>query len=297
MTARLRRSAGEPSLAITETGRSDAPTLLLLHGVTRTHGDFAPLLPTLERSWRILAVDQRGHGDSARGHGYLVTDYVADAVGLVRAETTWPLVILGHSLGAMVAAGVAAAVPDRVHGIVLEDPPFDAMGGRIAGTAWQAQFTGMREAAERGGTIEELAAALAAIALPSPHGDVVRLGAIRDAAAIHWSATCLARLDPAVLTPVVAGRWLAGYDMHGVAAAIRCPVRLLQADPKAGGALSDSDRDTFAATVADCTVERFTGAGHLLHWTHPAAVAAAVDGLLPRRVRDERAATPSEVRQ
>jgi pimeloyl-ACP methyl ester carboxylesterase len=162
---------------------------------------------------------------------------------------------------------------------VLEDPPFQTMGTRIAGSAWEAQFRAMREIGLRGGSIESLAEALAAIELPRPDGGRVRLGDLRDAKALRWSAACLADLDPEVLTPVIAGRWLDGYDPATVAARIQCPVRLLQADPLAGGALADDERDAFAAATRRCTVERFTGTGHLLHWMLPERVAAAVAAL------------------
>lgn len=279
MSLRLRAVGMHTPLAIAEGGVSSGPPLLLLHGLTRGHGDWSPLLPRLALRWRLIAVDHRGHGCSARAERYLVNDYAADAVRLVRDEIGGPVVILGHSLGAMVAAAVAAALPDMVQGIVMEDPPFHAMGERIAGTAWQSQFSGMRDAALRGGTVEDLATAIAAIQLPRPDGSSVRFGDIRDPAAIRWSADCLSRLDPETLTPVIAGRWLDGYDAVRLASAIQCPVRLLQADPASGGALSDADRDAFATAAPDCFVEKFPGVGHLIHWVDPARVADAIDAM------------------
>lgn len=264
-----------PALARAECGDA-GPTLVLLHGVTRCRDDWRPVLADLARNWRVVAVDHRGHGDSARGRRYLVSDYIADAVRLVRDEIAAPVVLLGHSLGAMVAAGVAAALPDLVRAAILEDPPFHGMGERIAGTAWQAQFIGMQAAARRGGTIDDLAAALADIVLPRPNGTTVRLGEIREPAAVRWSAECLARLDPEALSPVIAGRWLDGYDPVTVAARIRCPVTLLAADPLAGGALAHDEAEAFVAAADGCDVERFPGSGHLLHWQHPGRVVAAV---------------------
>ena len=278
MSLRIRHAPGEPSLLLAEAS-GDAPPLVLLHGVTRMHGDWAGVLDGLRASSRVVAIDQRGHGGSGRSGRYLVVDYVCDAMRIVREEIGEPVVILGHSLGAMVAAGVAAALPALVRGVVLEDPPFHAMGERIAGSAWAAQFAGMQAAARSGGTVGELAAALADISLPRPGGGRIRLGTIRDAAALEWSAACLARLDPEVLTPVVAGRWLDGYDPVAIARQIRCPCVLLQADPAAGGALADDEAAAFVAAIAGCEVERFPGSGHQLHWQHPDRIVAAVERL------------------
>jgi pimeloyl-ACP methyl ester carboxylesterase len=257
-------------------GPPAGPTLLLLHGVTRCWRDWDPLLPALTREWRIIGVDHRGHGGSGRAESYLVTDYVADAVRFVREEMAAPLFILGHSLGAMVAAGVAAEVPEFVRGVVLEDPPFHTMGHRIAATAWQAQFIGTREAARRGGTIGELADALAEIRLPAQGGTFKRLGDLRDRASLCWSAECITNLDPEVFTPVIEGRWLDGYNVAALLSRIRCPALLLQADPNAGGVMTDADSDEVVKALSSCQRVRFPGIGHQLHRDSPEAVLRAL---------------------
>jgi len=276
-------------LAVNETGRPEGggTPLVLLHGVTRGRADWGPVLPLLAASRRVIAVDQRGHGASPRGGSYLVADYSADAVELVRDRLAEPVVVVGHSLGGMVAAAVAAELPGLVRAAVLEDPPFHGMGGRIAGTAWQAQFVGMRAAARAGGGVDAIAAALAEIRLPAPDGGTRRLGDIRDRGAIRWSAECLAAADPEVLTPVIEGRWLDGYDPLAIAARIRCPVLLLRADPRLGGALDHAEGDAFEAAAARCTSERYPGSGHLLHWLHPRQIAAAIDRFIREHVGEE----------
>jgi pimeloyl-ACP methyl ester carboxylesterase len=299
-----RRLAGEPGLvwhdvavvadAPAETG-GGAP-VVLLHGVTRCGRDLEPLVQALMQApatagsaddadrarapaGRLAVVDQRGHGDSDRADRYLVTDYAADAARFL--ADLGPATVVGHSLGAMVAAQVAAEHPTLVRGVLLIDPPFHAMAARIAGSSWEALFAGLRDAARRGGGVPALAAAIAEIRLPAGSTQV-RLGDVRDAAALHWHAECLARLDPEVLTSVLEGRWLDGHDPAAIAAAIRCPVVLVQADPACGGALADADAAAFAAAAARCRVERVTGAGHALHRDHPERIAALARGLFDR---------------
>lgn len=266
---------GAPALRVAE-GPDHGPPLLLLHGVTRGWRDWESLLPALADEWQVFALDQRGHGASGRSSAYLVTDYVADVVRFVSEQMTAPWVIFGHSLGAMVAAGAAAEIPERVRGIVLEDPPFHTMGNRIAVGAWRAQFTGMQEAAIRGLALEELTDVLGDIRLPAATGETVRLGDLRDRASLRWSAECLTHLDPEVLTPIIAGRWLDGYDVTGVFARVRCPVLLLQADPSSGGALTDEDAAEAAKVLHACQHVRFPGVGHQLHREKPHAVLEAL---------------------
>ncbi|MDH4453884.1 MAG: alpha/beta hydrolase [Verrucomicrobiota bacterium] len=264
-----------PTIRLHRTNCGAGPVLLLLHGVTRCGADWEPLFAALAKDWTIIALDQRGHGTSPRAGSYLVTDYVADALRFVQEETADPVVIFGHSLGAMVAAAVAAELPARVRGIILEDPPFHTMGNRIASSTWQAQFTGMREAARKGGSVEEITDALADIRLPASGGGFKRLGELRDRASLAWSAECLSQLDPEVLTPVIEGRWLDGYDFPSLLSGLRCPTLLLQADPSAGGALTDADAESLKSIISTCQHVRFPGCGHNLHRDRPESVLQA----------------------
>ena len=264
MTFESRESPSVPLLSYVE-GPPNGPTMLLLHGVTRCWRDWEPLLPALTSAWRVVAIDHRGHGGSGRTDRYCVTDYVEDIVRFVSQEISGPLVILGHSLGAMVAAAVAADVPELVRGVVLEDPPFHTMGNRIYGTAWHAQFSGMRDVARRGGTKAEMAARLADIEIPIPNCGSKRFRELRTPAALAWSAECLTKLDPEVLTPVIDACWLDGFDSTEVLSRICCPVLLLQADPLCGGALTNQDVDAALAALPSIQHFHFPGAGHQLH--------------------------------
>lgn len=254
---------------LSEQGRSTAPgTLLMLHGVTRCWRDWDTILPALASTWRVLALDHRGHGGSERAASYLVVDYVSDAVRFVREQVAAPLVVCGHSLGGMVAAGVAAEVRELVRAVVLEDPPFHTMGQRILRSGWQAQFLGVREAARRGGSIEELTEAISQIRLPSG-GGFKTLGELRDRASLRWMAECVTHLDPEVLTPVIEGRWLDGFDVEQTLSRMRCPALLLQADSLAGGALTEGDAERAAAGMPSCKRVKFAGIPHQIHRTCP----------------------------
>ena len=277
MSLTLQKSQGQPALSYLE-GPKAGPPLLLLHGVGRCAEDYREFATGLEEHWNISALDFRGHGGSDRAHDhYLVTDHIRDTVAFVRDEICQTVVIYGHSLGAMVALAVAAALPGQVRGIVLEDPPFHTMGRRIAQTPWQALFMGMRDAARRVTGVDEMAAALAELPVPVPgRSGLANLGQLRSAESLRFSARCLAQLDPEVFTPVIEGRWLDGYDESELCAQVRCPALLLQGDPAAGGALLDADADAVVATLPVCRRVRFPGVGHLIHQDKPAAALRAL---------------------
>lgn len=251
--------------------------MLLLHGVTRLLDDWEPVLAELSASSDIVAYDHRGHGESERGSSYLVMDYVEDCVGFLRKEISLPVTVVGHSLGAMVAAAVAAQVPEYVKALVLEDPPFETMGSRIQGSGWQSQFIGMQSVARRASETDDLTNFLAQVSIPQTDGTARSFGELRSRASLEWSANCLRSVDPDVFTPLIEGRWLHGYDRHRIFRSIQCPTLLLQADPSSGGALSDADAFEAASMIAACTHVRFLGRGHQLHRDHPDAFLSAID--------------------
>jgi pimeloyl-ACP methyl ester carboxylesterase len=255
-----------------QVGPSGQPPLLLLHGVTRRGNDWRGLIPQLSSQWRVFALDQRGHGGSGRAASYLVTDYVSDAVHFIRSEIAEPVVMIGHSLGAMVTMAVATEAPELVRAMVLEDPPLHGMGERIHGTPWQAQFKGMQIVARRGGSVEQIADALAEIRLPMPDGTTRRLGDLRSREALLGSAEDLSFMDPEVLTPVIEGRWLDGYELLGKLSRAKCPTLLLQGDPTAGGALTDEEAQLIEQGIDHCQRVQFPGVPHQIHQYQPEAM-------------------------
>ncbi|MFM7818204.1 MAG: alpha/beta fold hydrolase [Verrucomicrobiota bacterium] len=261
-------------------GCDPSPVLVLLHGVTRCGRDWEPIVPHLDPRWEIHAIDHRGHGDSDRAEGYRVLDYARDLADWLQRGTGAPVVLMGHSLGAMAAAWAAAKVPGAVRALLLEDPPFVAMGEVIVGTTWQALFEGMREVCRRGGTLKEHIDRLGDIQVPRPDGFQVSLRTLRSPEALAWGAQCLSKLDPSVLDPLIGGRWMEGIDWAGIACALHCPVVLLQGDIAVGGALADADAEAFLGRCRRGERIRFEGQGHQLHGTIPETIAKTVDCFL-----------------
>ncbi|MBV1856745.1 alpha/beta fold hydrolase [Catellatospora tritici] len=104
-------------------GTLGATPVLLLHGLTgdaTTWQEVAPLLA--ERAW-LHAVDLRGHGASPWPGEYSFELMRDDVVALLDRLELDRVVLVGHSLGGVVSYLIAQAYPDRVAGLVLEEPP------------------------------------------------------------------------------------------------------------------------------------------------------------------------------
>lgn len=97
--------------------------LLALHGHLDEARTWAPLAEELAPRWRVIAPDQRGHGDSDRAATSTRDDYVADAIALLDHLGIDRTVTLGHSGGGITAYRIAARHPARVTGIVNVEGP------------------------------------------------------------------------------------------------------------------------------------------------------------------------------
>ncbi|MGW6409506.1 alpha/beta fold hydrolase [Streptomyces vinaceus] len=96
--------------------------LLALHGGMSEGLAFAGLADTLGEDWRVIAPDQRGHGDSDRAADYGRAGYLSDAVALLdHLGLDVPVAVLGYSLGGFNAYHLAAAHPERVSALVDVD--------------------------------------------------------------------------------------------------------------------------------------------------------------------------------
>lgn len=106
-----------------EWGKSGGQPLILLHGIGRVARTFDHLAPHFSKSYHVIAIDMRGHGDSAwdpQG-AYLVEDYVRDIEGIVEQLKLRNIVLWGNSTGGRVAQVFAGSHPEHVSAVIVED--------------------------------------------------------------------------------------------------------------------------------------------------------------------------------
>jgi 3-oxoadipate enol-lactonase len=119
---------------IAEAGVGNDRRALLLHGFTGAKDDFVEAVDRLaDEGWHAVAPDLRGHGNSSKPSAE--DDYdlqlFADDVWAVVAALGWdkPFVLLGHSMGGMIAQVAAARDPSRLRGLVLMDTTHGPLEG------------------------------------------------------------------------------------------------------------------------------------------------------------------------
>jgi pimeloyl-ACP methyl ester carboxylesterase len=102
-----------------------APVAFLVHGVTGWHRTWWRVGPALAmRGWRVVAVDQRGHGTSPRAGPSTIDDLADDLEAAIEAQAAAPIdLLIGHSLGAVASLALVRRRPDITRRMVLEDPP------------------------------------------------------------------------------------------------------------------------------------------------------------------------------
>ncbi|MBI1173449.1 alpha/beta fold hydrolase [bacterium] len=100
-------------------------TLVLIHGVGMRAEAWAPQIAALAGGYRVIAVDMAGHGQSdplprnPLTAGPRLPDYVAWAARVLDALGAGPVNLAGHSMGALVAGGLAIERPDLIRRVAL----------------------------------------------------------------------------------------------------------------------------------------------------------------------------------
>ncbi len=271
-------------IAVHEWGEASAAPLLLAHGgfdFARTYDVFAPLLA--DAGWRVVAWDQRGHGDSEHAPLYAWHADVRDILAVLDSTSRDPLPIVGHSKGAGILMAFAHAMPERftryanIDGLPWTRPQPDVaeherpqhMAGVFGG--WLDHRREVATVERRPGTLDELAERRGRMN-PRLSKDWLRylvgVGARRDADGWRW------KLDPSLRFGGF-GPWRPEWTLA------RLPhfpipyfgIMGLEPEPMGMGATPENVRPYLPK---DARVEVFEDAGHFVHIEQPRRVADLV---------------------
>lgn len=114
-------------------GDKHGPPVVFLPGITSYSLSFVEVLKRMPEKYYLLSMDVRGRGQSSwPKRGYLLKDYVEDLLNVMNALISNPIspFLVGHSMGARIAAAFGSSYSSLVSGIVLIDPPINGPGQR-----------------------------------------------------------------------------------------------------------------------------------------------------------------------
>lgn len=234
-------------------GNGDKP-MLLLHGLSQSGVTFKGLLPALTASRTVYLVDLPGHGRSYRPQRYQADAMIEDVTGLLRDEIGQPATVYGHSLGSLIATGLATSSPDLVSELILSDPPLVVWDEeRWPGSIISSYFGWARKTLNAGYEADRIVPMLQGA---FPH---------RPMHVLEDQAQALAQLDVGILDALFNDELTSLDEVLSRFEELRCRTLLLQADPRILAAASDEDITAIQARVRDAQHVKFAGADHDLH--------------------------------
>jgi pimeloyl-ACP methyl ester carboxylesterase len=235
--------------------------LVLLHGVGGGKSFWAPQLDALGRAdARIVAWDMPGYGDSATVAPYTM-GALARALGRLLDELAAERVVLvGHSMGGMVALEAMALFPERIAGLVLSatSPAFGKANG-----AWQQAFLRQRlEPLDQGRSMADIAPALVR-GMVAPQA---------DSAAVQRAVEVMSAVPAATYRAALHA--LVSFDRRALLPSIAVPTLALagEADSVAPPAVLEK----IAGKIPGARYHCVPRAGHLLSLEQPEAFNQAV---------------------
>ncbi|MFD7092719.1 alpha/beta fold hydrolase [Streptomyces sp. NPDC059896] len=232
-------------------GRPDASRhALLLHGLTSAAACWWRVADELaEAGWSVTAPDQRGHGLAPRTRRYDIEGFAADVLALTpEGGGAWDLVV-GHSLGGVVATAAASAEPGWASRLLLLDPVI-SVSGRVE------EFVS--------GTLTELTATEESLLRKNPawHPEDIFLKVQAAQRTSPYVAESFLRHN----TP-----WSYEKELTEYAG----PVTVLAADPAHNPAFTAEEGHRIGSSKADFHWTAVEGASHSVYRDNPAAVVAA----------------------
>ena len=235
------------------------PTVLMLHGIGGGHRAFAPQVETLASlGYRAVAWDMPGYGHSAPIEPYTFKGLAQSCVNLIDALQCESVVLLGHSMGGMVAQEVIARRPDKVNKLVLCGTSA-AFGKRTDGRsaeAWAQQFISQRTAPlDAGQTMADMAARL----VPQMVGP----GSLPEG--LKLAEFCMASVPAATYRRAL--ECLVTFDRQAALAQIRVPTLLVGGEFDRVAAPSVMKR--MAAEIPFARYAELAGIGHLMNLEAP----------------------------
>jgi pimeloyl-ACP methyl ester carboxylesterase len=245
-------------LAYDRHGDTEGVPVVFLHGLSSSRRAWASavqhLQPAIDNGGlRLFVVDQRGHGESSHAtlETYVAPAYAADIAAFIDVVIGRPAIVVGHSLGGVVAACLATNHPGSVTALFLADPPYFEGDDDIRNASPVAAIF-----AKKVGTVRELQARNA------PGSDYYPLLAPDvESADREWISETLRYWDPTTMQSSVEGIFWRGFDPL---ASLGVPHTIVHADPAVGAVFTPADGERVLQSNPQAHIVELTGASHLV---------------------------------
>lgn len=246
-----------------EQGREDDLPVILLHGVTDSWRSFERLLPLLPPSVHAFAISQRGHGNSSRpDEGYRLSDLSRDLRAFMDAVGLPSAVVVGHSMGAMVAQRFVVDHLDRVSGLVLMSAASTLSRNPDLTAFYQSTIAPLTDPIDAT-FVREWQQSNLARPMPSDHLDAIVRDTLKVPARV-WHAT----FEGLLSTP----------DFSAALATAAVPTLLLWGDQDTY--VDRASQERLRAVIRGARLVVYGGAGHAFHWEDPARCAEDIGTFL-----------------
>lgn len=123
------------SAPVASRSQSAGPVVVLVHGLGSRASDWRAVAGDLERDHRVVLVDLPGHGVTRMPQPFGLAEAAAVLDRAIADRSDQPVILVGHSVGGLVAAAEALTNPARVRGLVLVEsalrpqlPPAEVAG-------------------------------------------------------------------------------------------------------------------------------------------------------------------------
>jgi (E)-2-((N-methylformamido)methylene)succinate hydrolase len=250
-TTRPRSRIGDVSAIVA----GDGPLVVLVHGVGLRAEAWNRQIDVLATRHRVLAVDLPGHGDSpVLNHQMGLSGYTEAIVGSLDE----PALVVGHSMGAMVALDMVSRYPDHVHGIAA----LNAIHQRSS----QAQLAVHARAAELDGECRI-----------DPSRTLERWFANQESAERSACQKWLTQMDPRAYRMAYQVFANENGPSDQVLSAISCPAMFVTGSEEPNSTPAMSHRMADLAPHGHAKV--LNGAAHMMPMTHADEVSALLLGL------------------
>ena len=292
-------SAGEVRLRVLSVGPTNAPPLILLHGMRDVAWSLLPVALPLARRHRVLLPDLRGHGESDQPGIYTLDHYLFDLHQVMAELQIERAAVFGHSLGGQILARFAAVFPDKVKVAIIAEglgPP-DRPGDHdptLDIARHGAHLVEILGIDRHQRPLPDLEFAAQRLRRNNPRLDPAVARALAEQATRQLDGTLYWAFDPRVRSTFLSVR---RADSERYWRQVRCPTLIVTGDlaheywhqqipglPGWDGRFAPGELEERLTCFADHEHAPISGAGHMLHYDRPDALTAAITDFLERRL-------------